>query len=153
MSKKSDYEKRTTEYMLPILEEFGFSLYDLEYVKEAGEYFLRVYIDKPGGITIDDCVDVSRRMNEILDREDYIADAYTFEVSSPGVERVLRREAHFLDAIGREVHIGLYAPKNGQKDLWGILKSYSDGELCLDCEGEEIRIARDEAAVCRLAFH
>ena len=153
MSKKTEYEKKTTDFILPILEEFGFSLYDLEYVKEAGEYFLRVYIDKPGGITIDDCVEVSRRMNEILDREDYISDAYTFEVSSPGVERVLRKEQHFLDVIGQEIHVGLYAPKDGQKDLWGILKDYNDGTLCLDCEGTEIVIAKDEAAICRLAYH
>ncbi|MBR1628012.1 MAG: ribosome maturation factor RimP [Lachnospiraceae bacterium] len=153
MSKKSDYEKKTTEFILPILEEMGFSLYDVEYVKEAGEYFLRTYIDKPEGITIDDCVDVSRRMNEILDREDYIADSYTFEVSSPGVERVLRKEQHFLDAIGEEIHVGLYAPKNGSKDLWGRLKSYSNGDILLDCDGQEVSISKNQIAACRLAFH
>ena len=153
MSKKADYEKKTTDFILPILEELEFSLYDLEYVKEAGEYFLRAYIDKPGGITINDCVEVSRRMNEILDREDYISDAYTFEVSSPGVERRLTKEKHFADALGQEIHVGLFAKKNGSKDVWGILKGYEDKAILLECDGQELSIPKEEIASCRLAFH
>ncbi len=152
MSKKNEYEKKTKEYILPILDELGFSLYDLEYVKEAGDYFLRVYIDKPGGISIDDCVMVSRKMNEILDREDYIEDAYTFEVSSPGVERRLRKPEHFLGAVNEEICIKLYAPKNGSKDINGVLKKYENETVMIQCEKEEMIIPITEIAAAKVAF-
>ncbi len=152
MSKKTDYEKRTAEYIQPILEELGFSLYDLEYVKEAGEYFLRAYIDKPDGITIDDCVTVSRRMNEILDREDYIADAYTFEVSSPGIERRLRTDQHFKGAVGELVRLKLYAAKDGKKEWDGILKEAAEDTVVLDCEGTEMTIPKSEIASAHTVF-
>ncbi|MBR1635132.1 MAG: ribosome maturation factor RimP [Lachnospiraceae bacterium] len=152
MSKKTDYEKRTAEFIQPILEELGFSLYDLEYVKEAGEYFLRAYIDKPDGITIDDCVTVSRRMNEILDREDYIADAYTFEVSSPGIERRLRTDQHFKGAVGELVRLKLYAAKDGKKEWDGILKEAAEDTVVLDCEGTEMTIPKSEIASAHTVF-
>ena len=153
MSKRSDYEKKTKEYILPILEELGFSLYDLEYVKEAGEYYLRAYIDKPEGISIEDCVAVSRKMNEILDEKDYIGEAYTFEVSSPGVERRLRKPEHYLGAIGEEVCIKLYAPKKGSKDLVGILKEFENETVMIQCDGEDLDIPLTEIAAARVAFH
>ena len=152
MSKKTDYEKRTAEFIQPILEELGFSLYDLEYVKEAGEYFLRAYIDKPDGITIDDCVTVSRRMNEILDREDYIADAYTFEVSSPGIERRLRTDQHFKGAVGELVRLKLYAAKDGKKEWDGTLKEAAEDMVVLDCEGTEMTIPKSEIASAHTVF-
>lgn len=153
MSKRFQFEKKTKEYLIPVLEELGFSLYDLEYVKEAGEYYLRVYIDKPEGISIDDCVAVSRRMNEILDREDYIDDPYTFEVSSPGIERRLRKEEHFLGAVGEEVNIRLYAPKNGSKDIHGILKNFKDETVLIQCDDADVVIPMTEIAAARVAFH
>lgn len=152
MSKKEDYEKRTEEYILPILESHGFYLYDLEYVKEAGEYFLRVYIDKEGGITIDDCVTVSREMNEILDHEDYIPDAYTFEVSSPGVNRILKKDDHFTAAIGKEVSAKLFTPIDGQKEFTGILKSFSDKDVTINIEGTDRILQRKDIAKIHLAF-
>ena len=152
MSRKSDYEKKTEAFILPILGELGFSLYDVEYVKEGGEYFLRVYIDKPGGVTIDDCVETSRRMNEVLDREDYIADAYTFEVSSPGVERRLRKEEHFLAVMGEQIELKLYAPKDGKKQVCGILKSYDGDAVVIDTGDEELTVPLTEIALAKRAF-
>lgn len=152
MSKKSEYEKKTTEYILPILDELGFSLYDLEYVKEAGEYFLRVFIDKPEGITIDDCVTVSRRMNEILDREDYIADAYTFEVSSPGVERRLRTDEHFRSAVGDLVRLKLYAAKDGRKEWDGVLKAVEEDDIILGEAGADVVFSKKDIASAHILF-
>lgn len=152
MSKKSEYEKKTTEYILPILDGLGFSLYDLEYVKEAGEYFLRAFIDKPDGITIDDCVTVSRRMNEILDREDYIADAYTFEVSSPGVERRLRTDAHFRSAVGKMVRLKLYAAKDGRKEWDGVLKAIDGDDIILDEECADVIFQKKDIASAHILF-
>ena len=152
MSKKEDYEKKTTDHILPILEKYGFFLYDLEYVKEGGEYFLRAYIDKPGGITIEDCVTVSREMNEILDKEDYIEDAYTFEVSSPGVERVLKKDAHFESALGKTVFAKTYQAVDGRKEFEGILKSFSDQEITLDLGNGTKVLQRKDIANIHLAF-
>lgn len=98
MSQREQYEKKTEELILPILDEKGFELVDVEYVKEGQDYFLRAYIDKPGGITIDDCVAVSREMNVLLDELDYVEGAYTFEVSSPGLGRPLKKRG-ILNAV------------------------------------------------------
>ena len=100
MSKREDIEKKTEELILPILDELSFELFDVEYVKEGQDYYLRAYIDKPGGITIDDCVDVSRKMNELLDEHDYIKEQYIFEVSSPGLGRPLKKDKDFDRSIG-----------------------------------------------------
>lgn len=152
MSKKNDYEKKTSELITPILEELELELYDVEYVKEAGDYFLRVYIDKADGVTIDDCVEVSRRMNEILDREDYIDDAYTFEVSSPGVERVLKKDKHFRAAIGSEIVVKLYKSIDNKKELQGILSSFDEKTLTLNIEDNQIDIDRSGIALAKMAF-
>lgn len=152
MSKKSNYEGKTSELIQPILEELGFWLYDVEYVKEGGDYYLRVYIDKPSGVTIDDCVEVSRRMNEILDREDYIDDVYTFEVSSPGVERVLRKDEHFESALDSDIVVKLYKAIDGNKELQGVLKSYDEEKLVLESEDENININRSDIALAKMAF-
>ena len=115
--KKSDIESRTESLVLPILDKNSFSLWDVEYVKEGSDMYLRVYIDKEGGITIDDCVLVSRRMNEILDNESYIGEPYIFEVSSPGIERKLKYDEHFEAALGQKVNLRLYKPVEKKKDF------------------------------------
>ena len=126
MSKREEYEKKTEGYITPILDEYGFELVDVEYVKEGSTYYLRAYIDKPGGITINDCVDVSRRMNEILDREDYISDAYTFEVSSPGLDRPFKNDKDFSKHAGEQVELKTFKPYDGQKEFTGILKAFDN---------------------------
>ena len=124
MSKREVYEQKTEELILPIVEGNGFELVDVEYVKEGSNWYLRAYIDKPGGIAVDDCEVVSRAFSEILDREDYIEDTYIFEVSSPGLGRPLKKEKDFKRSLGEEVEIRTYRAIDRQKEFTGILKSY-----------------------------
>ncbi len=150
MSNREQYEKRTEELILPLLEKRSFELYDIEYVREGSEYFLRVYIDKPGGITIEDCVDVSREMNEILDREDYIKEAYTFEVSSPGLSRPLKKTKDFERAMGKEVEIHTFSAIEKQKLFIGELLSYSDEAVCIKTDEGEKEFPRKSISLIRL---
>ncbi|MBP5595582.1 MAG: ribosome maturation factor RimP [Pseudobutyrivibrio sp.] len=154
MSKHTDYEKRTEELITPILEELGFELYDVEYVKEGSEYYLRAYIDKDGGITIDDCVEVSRRMNDLLDAEPQIGgdEGYIFEVSSPGLGRVLKKDKHFEKAIGQDVDIKTYKPVNGAKEFTGMLKSFDKDTLTIEFEDGTEVFSRSDVAQVKLSI-
>ena len=152
--KKSEIEAKTEAILQPICEKFGVRIYDVEYVKEAGEWYLRAYIDKEGGITIDDCVDVSRRMNDLLDAEPEIGgdDGYIFEVSSPGLGRVLKKDKHFEKAIGEDVDIKTYKPVNGSKEFTGTLKAFDKDTLTIEFEdGTEI-FSRADVAQVRLSI-
>ena len=124
MSKREDYEKKTEALLAPILNDKGFELWDIEYVKEGADYYLRAYIDKEGGITIDDCVDVSRALSDELDREDFIPDAYILEVSSPGLGRALKKDRDYERSIGQEIDIKTYKPVDGCKEFTGVLKAF-----------------------------
>jgi len=154
MSKHTDYEKRTEELITPILDEMGFELYDVEYVKEGADYYLRAYIDKEGGITIDDCVDVSRRMNDLLDAEPQIGgdDGYIFEVSSPGLGRVLKKDKHLEKAIGQDVDIKTYKPVNGAKEFTGTLKAFDKDTITVEFEDGVEQFNRSEVAQIRLSI-
>ena len=153
MSKREQYEQKTEELLLPIVERHGFELVDVEYVKEAGTWYLRAYIDKPGGITVDDCADVSREFSDILDEKDYIDDAYIFEVSSPGLGRPLKKEKDFKRSIGEEVEIRTYRPINRQKEFIGILKEYDETTVTIEYEDEETQVfERSDIALIRLSF-
>ncbi len=153
MSKKEMYEARTEELITPILERFGFELVDVEYVKEGSIWYLRVYIDKEGGITSDDCADVSREMNEILDREDYVEGSYVFEVSSPGLGRPLKKEKDYIRSMGKELEIRTYRAVNRQKEFYGILKAYDENTVTIEQEdGEELVFQKSDIALIRLAF-
>ena len=134
MSKRDEIERRTEEALLPILDGFGFELWDVEYVKERDEYYLRVYIDKEGGITIDDCVDVSRKLSDTIDADDYIEDAYTLEVSSPGLGRKLIKDREFDRSIGRDVDIKFYRSVDGVKETTGKLVSYDADTVTIGSE-------------------
>ena len=150
MSKHTDYEKRTEELITPILDEMGFELYDVEYVKEGADYYLRDYIDKEGGITIDDCVEVSRRMNDLLDAEPDIGgnDGYIFEVSSPGLGRVLKKDKHLEKAIGEDVDIKTYKPVNGSKEFTGTLKAFDKDTVTIEFDdGTEVFNRSDVAQI------
>ena len=149
LSKADAYEKKTAEYIQPILDEFGFSLEDVEYVKEGPQMYLRVYIDKPGGITINDCVDVSRKMNEILDREDYIDEAYTFEVSSPDLSRPLRKSRDFDRNIGKPVTVGFYKAIDKKKEITGDLISYDDEKIMISVDDKEMEIKRQDISIIK----
>ncbi len=132
MSKKEDIEERTEELLAPIIDETGFDLWDVGYVKEGQEMYLRVYIDKPGGITIDDCVDVSRKLSDKLDADDFIEDAYTLEVSSPGLGRKLVKDREFERSIGRDVDIKFYRPVDGSKETCGKLTAFDKDTVTIE---------------------
>ena len=134
----------------PVVEQAGCSLCDVEYVKEAGEWFLRVYIDKEGGISIDDCEAVSRPLSDLLDEADPIEGSYTFEVSSAGADRVLKKPEHFARFQGQEVEVKLYRPRDGRKDFVGALRSWQDGDVTLDVGGEPAIFEKKEIALVRL---
>jgi ribosome maturation factor RimP len=134
MSKREDYEKRTEALIMPILDGKGFELWDIEYVKEGSDYYLRAYIDKEGGITIDDCVEVSRALSDELDREDYIEEAYILEVSSPGLGRTLKKDRDFERSIGQQTDIKTYKAVDGCKEFTGILTAFDKDTVQLDTE-------------------
>lgn len=153
MSKSEQYEKKTEELITPIVEANSFELVDVEYVKEGGNYYLRAYIDKPGGITIDDCEVVSRALSDKLDELDFIKEAYILEVSSPGLCRPLKKEKDFERSIGQEVEIKLYKPINKQKELIGLLDAYDKENVMIKVDDETIMtIQRKDIALIRLAF-
>lgn len=153
MSKASMYEEKTEALLQPVVEKLGLEIYDVEYVKEGSDWFLRAYIDKPGGVSIDDCVNVSRQFNEILDAEDYILDAYTFEVSSPGLGRALKKPKHFEKSLGEKVEVRTYRQMDGQKEFCGVLKSFDSNQVTISLEDEsEMTFAKADIALVRLAF-
>ena len=153
MSKKEMYEARTEELITPILNRRNFELVDVEYVKEGSTWYLRVYIDKEGGITSDDCADVSREMNEILDREDYVEGSYTFEVSSPGLGRPLKKDKDFARSIGEEVEVRLFRAVEGCKEYTGLLNAYDKTTVTLMLEDEKtLVLERSNIALIRLAL-
>ena len=129
MSKRETYETRTEELITPILDRMNFELVDVEYVKEGGTWYLRAYIDKEGGITVNDCEAVAREMNEILDREDFVEDSYVFEVSSPGLGRPLKKEKDYIRSMGKEVEIRTYRAINREKEFYGILSAYDENTV------------------------
>ena len=140
MSKRELYEQQTEQLLLPIIESHGFELVDVEYVKEAGNWYLRAYIDKPGGITVDDCEVVSRAFSDILDEKDYIEDSYIFEVSSPGLGRPLKKENDFARSIGEEVEIRTYRAIDRQKEFIGILVEYDKDTVTIEYEDETTQV-------------
>lgn len=153
MSKASTYEAKTESLILPILERLDFELVDVEYVKEGSIYYLRAYIDKVGGITVNDCEVVAREMNELLDKEDFIPDSYTFEVSSPGLGRPLKKEKDYVRNMGKEVEIRTYRAINRCKEFYGLLVAYDNESVTIDAEGETLRFERAEIALIRQAVH
>lgn len=154
MSKRESYEQQTEQLLLPIVESHGFELVDVEYVKEAGTWYLRAYIDKPGGITVNDCELVSRTFSDILDEKDYIEDTYIFEVSSPGLGRPLKKEKDFARSIGEEVEIRTYRAIDRQKEFIGILVEYDKDTVTIEYEDETTQVFnRADIALIRLALN
>ena len=154
MSKREAYEQQTEQLLLPIVESHGFELVDVEYVKEAGTWYLRAYIDKPGGITVNDCELVSRTFSDILDEKDYIEDTYIFEVSSPGLGRPLKKEKDFARSIGEDVEIRTYRAIDKQKEFVGTLVEYDKETVTIEYEDEERQVFnRADIALIRLALY
>ena len=140
----------TAELAAPAIAEQGCTLWDVEYVKEAGTWYLRILLDKEGGVDILDCEEISRKVSDLLDEADPIEGSYTFEVSSAGADRVLKKPEHFAQFQGQEVEVKLYRPRDGRKDFVGMLQSWQDGDVTLDVGGEPITFEKKEIALVRL---
>ena len=159
MSKRETYEARTEQLLTPIAAAHGVEIYDVEYVKEGSDWYLRAYIDRPEGVTIGDCENVSRALSDALDREDFIPDAYILEVSSPGLGRALKKDRHLQKSIGCEVEVKTYKPIDGQKEFSGILQGFDAETVTVEepaeAEGQD-KIThvfkRSDIAVIRLAL-
>ena len=147
MSKITD---KVTELARPIVEEEGCTLWDVEYVREAGNWYLRVFLDKEGGLGIDDCERISRRLDPLLDEADPIPDSYIFEVGSAGAERELKRPRDFEQFMGSEVEVRLYKPLNGSKVFVGTLSGYEDGAVTITMGEKNVRFEKDAIALCKL---
>ena len=153
MSKKEIYEQKAEALLEPIVAEHDFELVDVEYVKEGSNFYLRAYIDKPEGITVDDCEVVSRAFSQKLDEEDFIDEAYIMEVSSPGLGRPLKKEKDFARSIGKDVEVRLYKALNKSKEYTGALEAYDKESVTLKMEdGSQMTFQRADIALIRLAL-
>ena len=152
MSKRENYEARTEKLLLPITQKNQVEIYDVEYVKEGSDWYLRCYIDKEGGVDINDCEAVSRALSDELDREDFIEDAYILEVSSPGLGRTLKKDKHLEKSIGQDVELRTYKPLNGSKDFSGKLKAFDAETITMESETGDMVFNRKDGAVVKLAF-
>ena len=153
LSKKETYEQKAEALLLPIMEEHGFELVDVEYVKEGSSWYLRAYIDKEGGITVGDCETVSRRFSDLLDAEDFIEDSYIMEVSSPGLGRPLKKEKDYIRSMGKRLEIRTYRSINRKKEFYGTLAAYdADSVTIVSDEEEKLVFQKADLALIRLAF-
>ena len=156
MAKKDGYEQRAEALLAPIAAANGCEIYDVEYVKEGSEWYLRAYIDKTDGVNINDCENVSRALSEKLDEEDFIPDAYILEVSSPGLGRALKKDRHLEKSLGDEVEVKTYKPIERQKEFIGILKAYDKDtvtiEMETDSETKDMVFTKSDIAIIRLTL-
>lgn len=153
MNSKERIESQVAQLLAPVLERHGVRLWDIEYVKEGKDWFLRLTIDKDGGVDISDCEAVSREANELLDQADLIKNAYTFEVSSPGLTRPLRRPNDFKNSLGRPVDVKLFKEQDGNKEFTAVLADYQDGTVRLTLEDESsLTVNVKDIAQIRLSF-
>ncbi len=156
MAKKDTYEERAEALLVPIAQANGCEIYDVEYVKEGSEWYLRAYIDKPDGVDINDCENVSRAFSEKLDENDLIPDSYILEVSSPGLGRALKKDRHLEKSLGNEVEVKTYKPIEKQKEFIGILKAYDKDTVTIELEGnfgtKDMVFAKSDIAIIRLTL-
>ena len=145
-------EERVESLIGPRIESLGYRLYDVEFVKEGKDFYLRVYIDKDSGISLADCEAVSNGINEVLDEADYIKEQYFLEVSSPGVERVLKKDRHLKENIGNKVQVKLFKPLAGKKVFEGLLESFSDENICIKVESQILEIERSNIGQIKTVF-
>ena len=134
----------------PAAEAAGCEVWDVEYVKEAGAWYLRVYIDKAGGVSIDDCEAVARPLSDALDEADPIEGSYTLEVSSAGADRALKKPEHFRQFLGEQVDVKLYRAREGRKELTGALKAYENGDVTVELPGGDVTLEKKDVAQVRL---
>ena len=146
-------EDRVEDLITSKINDLGYELYDVEYAKEGRDYYLRVFIDKPDGIDLNDCEKVSDNINELLDEADYIKEQYFLEVSSPGIERILRKDKHFKDNIGNTVEVKLFKPINKEKSIIGNLKEFNEEVITVQKENKEILIERKNIAQIKTVYN
>lgn len=150
----SNIENKVEELVKPIITNIGYDLYDVRYEKEGKDYYLRIIIDKPEGIDINDCETVNNSINDILDEADYIKEQYFLEVSSPGLERVLRKPNHFLSQIGNEISVKLFKPIEKKKEFIGILEEFdAQGGITLKVDNTTMKIDLKDIAVAKTIFN
>lgn len=149
---QSNIEKKTEELLKKYIEDLGYDLYDIEYLKEGKEYHLCIYIDKESGIDISDCEKVNEVINPILDKEDYINNTYFLEVSSAGLERKLRKKEHYEKQIGKKIEVNLYSKVDDRKNIQGILKEYNKDFLILQTEQKEIKVDFENISNAKSVF-
>ncbi len=147
---KENYIKKTEDFLATICDELMFEVVDVEFVKEGDMYYLRIYADKEGGIGVEDCADISRKVSSWLDKEDFISENYVLEVSSPGLTRPLKKEKDFARALGQCVYIKTYKPIDGYKEFVGTLDSYDGENVCIHIDEESLTFARKDIALIRL---
>ena len=158
MSQKEQIEKQFEELLTPVCEKHGVEVYDVEYVKEGSDYYLRAYIDKEGGVTIGDCEVVNRELSDLMDEKDFIKDAYILEVSSPGLTRPLKRKNDFVKSIGRAVDIKLYKKSGDHPELktnileGAILEEYMEDSIAVSYEGSNYSFKLKDISSIKLSF-
>lgn len=145
-------EERVESLLEPVIRKLDYELYDIEYAKEGKDYFLRIFIDKPDGIDLNDCEKVNNAINDLLDQADYIKEQYFLEVSSPGIERVLRKDKHLQDNIGNLIEIKLFQPVDKQKKMQGVLKEFDKDSLTIEAD-EEITIERKNISLVKTVYN
>lgn len=146
-------EERVENLVEPKVKELGYNLYDVQYAKEGKDYFLRIFIDKPEGIDLNDCEKVNDGINSLLDEADYIKEQYFLEVSSPGIERVLRKDSHLQSTIGKEIEIKLFKPLNNKKEYVGILEKFDEENIVIMQENEELQIDRKNISLMKEKYN
>ena len=150
----SKIEEKVESLIKDKIEHIGYELYDVEYVKEGKDYYLRIFIDSPNGIDLNDCEKVNNEINDLLDEADYIKEAYFLEVSSPGVERVLKKDKHLEANIGTEVNVKLFKKDDlGKKEYKGILKNFNKKKIILKVEGKNIEIERKNISQIKTVYN
>ena len=145
-------EDRVESLVVDRINDLGYELYDVEYAKEGKDYYLRIFIDKKSGIDLNDCEKVSDGINEILDDADYIKEQYFLEVSSPGIERVLRKDKHFKDNIGKLIEVKLFKPLNKEKKVIGNLKDFNENFIIVENKSEEIELDKNNIAQVKTVY-
>lgn len=149
----TNIESKVEKLMAPRIENLGYELYDVEYVKEGKDYYLRIYIESENGISLDDCEKVSNEITDILDKEDYIKEQYFLEVSSTGVEKVLKKDKHLEANIGTEVQVKLFKPINKNKQYQGILKNFNENAVIIETNEEEIALERKNISQIKTIYN
>lgn len=148
----SNIETKVQNLLEDIINNLGYELYDVVYEKEGKDYYLRIFIDKDEGISINDCETVNNAINDVLDEEDLIKEQYFLEVSSPGIERTLRKEKHFIKQIGNEISLKLYKPIDKQKELRGLLEEYNNNEITINVNNKSLKVNLKDIAIAKTIF-